>query len=499
MDKLIEIKVLKKKIRKQNKKIVLCHGVFDLLHTGHIDHFNEAKKLSKADILVVSITKDEFVNKGINRPINKLLERVKILSSLSIIDYIIVNKEVAAIQLLRNLKPNYYCKGPDYKNLRDDITKNILLEKQTVEKYGGKIIFTTSPTKSSSNLINTHLSNFNKSQKIFIENLKKNKNLKIKDTFEKFKDLKVLIIGEIIIDEYIFCEALGKSGKESVLTFRNLKKERYFGGSLAVAKHLSDFVSKIEVVSYSNNSKDYFKKKLPKNINLRIFKKDKTNTVLKTRYIDHIDNRKFMGVYDINDTKLNAKEELLLLSKLKDIQKFDVVIVCDYGHGLITNKISNYISKKAKFLSVNAQVNSSNLSYHSIRKYKNTDCVVVNGLELRHEKRDRYTDIHLLAKEMMKEIKSKNFIVTQGKNGAFMVDSKNKIYSCPAFATKIIDKVGSGDALLSIISIFLQQKNNNDLSLFASSLAAAQSVETIGNSLKLNNLKLSKSISYMLK
>ena len=90
MDKLIAIKTLKKKILKQNKKTVLCHGVFDLLHTGHIDHFIEAKKLSKAEILVVSITEDKHVNKGINRPINKLSERIKILSALSIVDYIIV-------------------------------------------------------------------------------------------------------------------------------------------------------------------------------------------------------------------------------------------------------------------------------------------------------------------------------------------------------------------------------------------------------------------------
>lgn len=498
MDKLIAIKTLKKKILKQNKKTVLCHGVFDLLHTGHIDHFIEAKKLSKAEILVVSITEDKHVNKGINRPINKLSERIKILSALSIVDYIIVNKEITAIKTLKDLRPNFYCKGPDYKNLKKDITKNILLEKRTTEKYGGKIIFTNAPTKSSSNLINMNLSNLNKSQKIFLDNLKRN-NLNIKDIFENLKKLKVLVIGEIIIDEYIFCEALGKSGKESVLTFRNLKKERYFGGSLAIAKHLSDFVSKIEVVSYSNNSKKKFKNKLPKNIGLRVFKKRKTNTVLKTRYIDHIDNRKFVGIYDINDTKLNLREEKIVLSKLKDINKFDLVIVCDYGHGLITSKISNFITKNAKFLSVNAQVNSSNLSYHSIRKYKNTDCVVVNGMELRHEKRDRYTDIHLLAKEMIKEIKSKNIVVTQGKNGAFMVDSKYNTYSCPAFATKIVDKVGSGDTLLAIISIFLQQKNNNNLSLFASSLAAAQSVETIGNSLNLSNLKLSKSISYMLK
>ena len=499
MNKLVSINRLNQMINKFHKKVVLCHGVFDLLHTGHIDHFEEAKKISKAEILIVSITDDNFVNKGINRPINKINDRVKILSSISVIDYIVVNKAITAIELLKNLKPNYYCKGPDYKNFKKDITDNILLEKRTVQKYGGKIIFTNSPTKSSSNLINSHFKNLNKFQEDFIKNLKKDSSVKIKNIFTKFKKLKILIVGEIIIDEYIFCEALGKSGKESVLTFRNLKKEKYLGGSLAVANHLSSFVSKIDVVSYNGKSINSFKKRLPKNVNLRSFKKDKTNTVVKTRYIDHIDNRKFMGIYDINDTILNQKEENLLLSKLKDIKKFDIVIVCDYGHGLVTEKISKYISKNSKFLCVNAQVNSSNLSYHSIRKYKNTDCVVVNGLELRHEKRDRYTDIEKLAKEMRKEIKSKNIAVTQGKNGAFIVNNKGEITNCPAFATKIIDKVGSGDALLATLSIFLQQKNNEKLSLFASSLAAAQSVESIGNSLRLDYLKLLKSITYMLK
>ena len=105
---------------------------------------------------------------------------------------------------------------------------------------------------------------YNKFQEDFIKNLKKNSSVKIKNIFTKFKKLKILIVGEIIIDEYIFCEALGKSGKESVLTFRNLKKEKYLGGSLAVANHLSSFVSKIDVVSYNGKSINSFKKRLPK-------------------------------------------------------------------------------------------------------------------------------------------------------------------------------------------------------------------------------------------
>tara|TARA_B100000989_G_C19514446_1_gene460894 strand:- start:358 stop:1860 length:1503 start_codon:yes stop_codon:yes gene_type:complete len=500
MNKLISVNKLKTFLKNKKKKAVMCHGVFDFLHSGHIDHFYEAKKISKGCLLIVSLTDDKYVLKGSNRPIYNLNDRIKILSSLSVIDFIVVNQSITAVDILKNIRPDYYCKGPDYKQSKNDITGNISLEKNIVEKYGGKLVFTSSPTKSSSNIINKNLSIYDKKQKETLNYLKKKK-FDIQSIFEKFNKLKVLIVGEIIIDEYIFCEALGKSGKESILTFRNLRKEKYSGGSLAIANHISELVSKIDVVSYSNHKESFFKlnNSRNKNIKLKLFKKTKTNTILKTRYIDHLDNRKFMGIYDINDDKLSVKEEKKVLGIIKNIKDYDLVIVSDYGHGLITKRISSYITKNSKFLCVNAQVNSSNLGYHSIRKYKNFDCLVINGLELRHEKKDRYKNIIKLADEMKKEINSKNIIVTQGRNGAFMIDSKSKLIKCPGFATKVIDKVGSGDALLAIASIFLRENNDKALSLFASSIAAAQSVETIGNSLKLNKLNLLKSINYMLK
>jgi rfaE bifunctional protein nucleotidyltransferase chain/domain len=280
MKKIIDIKKLANIISGSKKKNVLCHGVFDILHTGHLDHFYQAKKL--AEILIVSVTDDEFVKKGINRPVNKIYDRIKMLSDLSIIDYIIINKDITAINTLKILKPNFYCKGPDYKNLNEDITKNILIEKQTIEKYGGKIIFTDAPIKSSSKIINDHLPIYTPQQRIFLDSLKKvNPKVNIRKIFEDFRNLKILVIGEIILDEYIFCEALGKSGKESVLTFRNLRKEeKYLGGSLAIANHLSEFVSKIDVVSYSSHSNNFFKNKNKKNIKLRLFKKKGFNTLL---------------------------------------------------------------------------------------------------------------------------------------------------------------------------------------------------------------------------
>ena len=67
---------------------------------------------------------------------------------------------------------------------------------------------------------------------------------------EKIKKLKVLIIGETIIDQYIFCEALGKSGKEPILVLRDLETQKYLGGALAIARHLSDFCNNVSLLSF---------------------------------------------------------------------------------------------------------------------------------------------------------------------------------------------------------------------------------------------------------
>ena len=120
---------LKKKLdnlKKKGKKIILCHGVFDVLHYGHVLHFEEAKKLG--DILVVSVTSDKFVNKGPNRPIFNLETRMRMLSSIKDIDFVIANNNQTPIDLIKNLKPNIYCKGKDYINNSKDLTGNIKKE-----------------------------------------------------------------------------------------------------------------------------------------------------------------------------------------------------------------------------------------------------------------------------------------------------------------------------------------------------------------------------------
>ena len=486
--------------KSKGKKIIHCHGVFDLLHIGHIKHFSEAKKLG--DILVVSITPDQYVNKGPGRPAFSTSLRLQALEALESIDYVVANEWPSAEEIIKIIKPDFYCKGPDYKDHSDDITGKIADEEDAVNFVGGKIYYTDDITFSSSSLLNKYGDLYSQEQEAFIREIaKKNSYESIESKVSDLKKLKVLVIGETIIDQYVFCEALGKSGKEPVLVLRDMETQEYLGGSLAIARHLSDFCDNVSVLSFlgeDNEYKDFIEHNIEENINLNFLNKSKSPTIVKRRFVDYIDRKKILGVYSINDDNLSETEESNFIKSIEKLSKgHDLIIVSDYGHGIITPKIANYISESKKFISLNAQVNAANIGTHTIRKYYDIDCLIINATELQHEMRQRAGDIKKLAIELKEAINANYISVTKGRDGAFLL---NKLpVNCPGFANEVVDKIGAGDALLALLSVCLYSKIEDDLSLLIASIAAAQSVESIGNSSPVNKIKLLKTIFHFLK
>ncbi|SVC88814.1 uncharacterized protein METZ01_LOCUS341668, partial [marine metagenome] len=224
MHKIIQLKELSQKlkeIKRKGEKITHCHGVFDLLHVGHIKYFQEAK--SMGNVLAVTITPDRFVNKGPDRPSFGEDLRTEAVASLEVVDFVAINEWPTAVETIKILKPDYYVKGPDYRKHSRDISGNIQLEEQAVRSVGGKMLYTSGITFSASNLINQHLSNYSEEQRDFLDLLKKNYTIEqIIEYIESLKKLDVSLIGEAIIDEYIFCDTIGKSGKEPVLVNRKI-------------------------------------------------------------------------------------------------------------------------------------------------------------------------------------------------------------------------------------------------------------------------------------
>ena len=498
-------KILSKK-RKNKKKIVLCHGVFDLLHIGHIKHFKEAK--SKGDILVVTVTPDKFVSKGPNRPIFPLNTRMEAISELDCVDFVAPNITPNAIKPIINLKPHFYCKGQEYKKSSNDSTGLIKQEIKTIQKVGGKIFYTGGEVHSSSKIINDTSLNLTYDQKKFLDSVKTQNTLcqnnNINKIIESFSNLKVLVIGEAIIDEYIYCEALGKSGKEPVLVLRDLFKERYLGGSAAIAKNISSFSKKVTLLSYvgeKNEEKNFLSKNLPSNINSYFLKKKNSPTIIKKRFVEDINKRKILGVYSLNDQSLSNKEQKLFQKKIiQEIKRHDLVIVSDYGHGLISKETAKLIIKKSKFLAVNTQLNASNAGFHVISKYNKANLILINETELRQEFRNKVDNVDILIKQLSKKVKSNYSVVTCGKHGSKIFSLKNrKIITCPAFANNVTDKIGTGDTMLALLSLAMYKKIDTKFCMLLSALGAAYNIEHMANSVSLSKSSIIKAMQSYLK
>ena len=157
-----------------------------------------------------------------------------------------------------------------------------------------------------------------------------------------------------------------------------------------------------------------------------------------------------------------------------------------------------YLSKQKK-VTVNTQLNSANIGYHTIGKYKNAYCAVINEVELRHELKDRYSDIKTLMKRLAKLLNIKILVVTAGNKGAYSY-SKNNFFYCPAFANNVVDKIGSGDTFMAFFVLANKIFSNDiELSLFLASISAAQVLEGFANEKTVDLIKLLKSINYILK
>jgi len=186
-----------------------------------------------------------------------------------------------------------------------------------------------------------------------------------------------------------------------------------------------------------------------------------------------------------------------LLKKYK--KKSNKFIISDYGHGLVTDRIAQFISKNKFVYSLNAQINSANRGYHGLFKFKNPDTIIINLSELRYEFKDRFTKTENLMVTLKKKLNAKTVVVTRGSKGAIVLGNNNNFIKCPAFAKNTVDKVGAGDALLTIFSLCRFVGMNDDLAIFISSISAANQTRILNNEIFLNRDELLKTIMHILK
>ena len=488
--------------RTEGLRIAMCHGVFDLLHPGHLRHLAHAKEL--ADVLVVSITADRFVNKGPGRPAFTESLRAESLASLESVDFVIITPNATALPAISAIKPDFYVKGGDYVDQDADVTGNIRLEGELVKSFGGELVHTDEIVFSSSELINRYLPQHSDTASEWIARIREQFSIEdVAGWLDRIATLRVVVVGETIIDVYTQCEALGKASKDPVLCFSRGPSVSHAGGILAVAGHsagLGATTTVITGINHRNHEDPELVQLRERGVDLRAVDINPRPTIRKERLIDKRTGARVLEIYDMDDSPLPLEEEKNFIREIRDAATdADVVIVADYGHGLISDVSIKALTDLPLFLAVNTQVNAGNRGFNSVSRYPRANFVTLNGLEAGLEVRRRHVDLGTFIPSLQAKLGAAGILVTLGGAGLDLYSQEGSISHAPALAPFVKDRVGAGDAVLTITALLAAVGAPPVLIGFLGSLVGAWAVSFLGNEQSLDRATLSKAILATLK
>lgn len=320
---------------------------------------------------------------------------------------------------------------------------------------------------------------------------------------QSLSGLRVLVVGDTIVDEYHYTAPLGQTGKGNILAVRYESEEQFAGGAVAVANHLAGFVGRVTLVSglgTINSHEEFIRSKLLKNVEPVFFYMEGAPTVTKRRFVDS-DLAKFFEVYFYREEPVLGETEQKVCAWLNEhASQYDVVVVPDFGNGFISAAMIETICDRAKYLAVNTQVNSGNRGFHVIHRYARADFASLNEPEVRLASHNRHDSVESVARDVGKRIKAKQFAVTRGTKGVMMLDrSKRIVHNIPALSTKVVDRIGAGDAFLSLASLCLGGGMPSEVAAFIGSAAAALDVQIVCNREPINPVSLNKYVTTLLK
>jgi len=489
-------------LQREGKVVVQCHGVFDLMHIGHIRHFESAKKLG--DVLIVTVTPDRYVNKGPNRPVFTESHRAAAIGALACVDYVAINQWPMATDTIRLLRPNIFAKGSEYRDTAKDRTGAIAAEQQVIDEIGGRLAFTDDVVFSSSTLLNRHFGVFPERTEQFLARFSaEHTSGETLKWLEDARQLKVLVVGEAIIDEYQYCETIGKAGKEPVLVARHMSTERFPGGIVAVANHaaaISGHVTMLTCLGRIDTQEEFIVNQTKPKVEKLFHYLEEAPTIIKRRFVEHYPFQKLFEVYLMADMDQHSAQSDAICSRLSRIlPEFDAVIVADYGHGMMTPDVVSVLCEKAPFLAVNTQVNAGNHGFNTVSKYRRANFISISERELRLEARRPRGDLREIVSEVAGRLFCDRMIITRGEQGSLCYSREEGFFEVPAFTGRVVDRVGAGDAVLAVTALCAARQAPMEITGFIGSCVGAMAVATVGNRDSVESVPLQRYIECILK
>ncbi len=475
---------LSEKAKSTGNKVVLCHGHFNVIHPGHLRFLNFSKK--QGDLLIVSILDQQHVADEEDYYTEE--ERAEGVASLEMVDAVYI-LEKPIVEFINDLKPNFYIKGREFENQKNLIESEI----KAVEKNKGQIVFSSGEVDHSNFKTTSFQNSFaaiNKRKLEFFKTCEKQEISleKLRVAVNEFKKLKILVIGDTIVDQFVSCDTLGVSSEAPVLAIRELESKEFIGGAAIIAQHVKSLGAKCTFVSVlgEDHCADFVKKHIHESgIDTFLITDPSRPTTYKIRYM--VENQKLLRVSRLKQHDISIELEEKILNFLDTIENYDGIIISDFVYGVITEKILNKIFSisKSKNIKVFGDVQCSS-QLGDVTKFKNIDLITPTEKEARIGLSDQTSGLEVLAHKLFKKTNNKNVVITLGSQGilAYSLVNNNQDldseYFC-ALEEKPVDVAGAGDSVMSGYALGMcHGLNLMEASAFASCLAGI-SVSRIGN------------------
>jgi rfaE bifunctional protein kinase chain/domain len=460
-------------------KIVFVSGNFNVIHPGHLRILKFAKSLG--DELIVGVIDD--TNNDLITKINAKT-RLESIQALTLVDHAFIIKDIT--EYLLKCKPSVVVKGKEFE-LKMNIEKNIL------DSYGGELIFCSGDVESTdysnvkfthpkTKLMINHDYDFLQRHNIYKQNLL--------DIVEKFRYKKVIVFGELILDEYIHCDALGMSSEEPALVVCPVESKMFIGGAAIVASHAGKLGSSVEYISVlgDNIYKEFIENNLISNKVQYEFINDLGRpTILKQRIV--VDNKVLLKISKLKSHDISEELQHKIINIIKSkLINCDLFIFSDFNYGVITKSAVEIIINLCHLQGVKILADSQISSQSgNINKFKNIDLISATEKEARISMQNNSDGLVVLANNLLDYCNSNYCFLKINKDGVLISINDNKLKDfsktdiIKALNDYPVDVSGAGDSMLIASGLSIISSANIWEAAYIASIASAIQVSRTGN------------------
>ena len=450
-----ELAAERTRLRNEGKTLVQCHGCFDIVHPGHIRYLRFARSLG--DRLVVTVSGDDVVMKGYERPYIPEDLRLDNLAELACVDYVALSEDEWAGPALESIQPDIYVKGREYESKSDP---RFAKEKAIVERYGGRVVLGSGDVVFSSSEIGRRKRNTLDMEQQKIQRFCRQHGIsaaRLKNAISRFSDLKVLVLGDAIIDHYVHCEGARVASESPIVSVKPVSEEWFVGGGGVIARQAAILGAKATLVTCCAEDEGLERIKTTLNasgVEVQNLPAPGRPSYAKTRFI--VGGQKVFKVDRGSPSPIPIETTDELISMLRDrLEEYDALIVTDFGYGLFGPTLANALPELSADAGKPYFADVSTNGQANILKFRKPEFSTPTEDELRFAMADAESGLSNLASRYFDASDARGLIITMGRRGSLCFHRPKKKATrlrtdyLPALEVNEVDAVGAGDVFLT--------------------------------------------------